>query len=127
MVRRSVEAAARGDLEAAAAELDPAIEVDDTDMFDAGSYRGHDAYFKWIAQWGESFETWRVEGLEFRPAPEGRVVALFTMIATGKGSGVEIRRSDALVCEVRGGKVVKIGYYNDQGQALDAAGLVDRA
>jgi hypothetical protein len=41
----------------------------------------------------------------------------------GKGSGVELTRPDALVASFRGGKAVKLGYYNDQTQALEAVGL----
>jgi ketosteroid isomerase-like protein len=32
-------------------------------------------------------------------------------------------RADALVASFRGGKAVKLGYYNDQAQALEAVGL----
>ena len=45
------------------------------------------------------------------------------MIVRGKGSGVELAREDATLAEFRGGKIVRIGYYNDQAQALGAAGL----
>jgi hypothetical protein len=36
---------------------------------------------------------------------------------------IELTREDAVLGEFRGGKIVKVGYYNDQQQALDAAGL----
>ena len=45
------------------------------------------------------------------------------MVAKGKGSGVELTRPDALVAQFRDGKAVKLGYYNDQAQALEAVGL----
>ena len=48
---------------------------------------------------------------------------MFRIIATGRGSGVELERDDASLVEFRAGKVVRIGYYNDQRQALEAAGL----
>jgi hypothetical protein len=44
-------------------------------------------------------------------------------VVTGSGSGIEMKRADALVCGLSDGKIVKMGYYNDQAQALTAAGL----
>jgi ketosteroid isomerase-like protein len=43
--------------------------------------------------------------------------------AKGKGSGIELSRRDALVCTLRSGKIEEVTYYNDQQQALEAAGL----
>jgi ketosteroid isomerase-like protein len=122
VARRSIEAAARGDLESALADVHPEVEIDDTDIPDADNASGHDAYRKWIGTWDQAFESWRIEGLEMRGAGES-VVALFEMIATGRGSGIELKRSDAIVTAFRDGKIAKIGYYNDQAKALAAAGL----
>jgi hypothetical protein len=66
---------------------------------------------------------WRVEDLEVREAGDDQAIALFKMVVTGKGSGVELTRLDAVVASFRGGKAVKLGYYNDQTQALEAVGL----
>jgi len=123
IVRRSLEAAARSDFDAAAADLHQDVEVIDTDIPDAGSYRGPTGYFKWLAQWGESWASWRIEGLHFKLGEDGRVVGLFDLTATGKGSGVEVKRADALVCAVRDGKITQIVYFNDQPRALAEAGL----
>jgi len=45
------------------------------------------------------------------------------MIVTGRGSGIELTRDDAVLSELQNGRIVRIGYYNDQAQALEAAGL----
>jgi ketosteroid isomerase-like protein len=127
VVRRCTEAIMRGDRDAILAELHPEIEIDDQDIIDADDYRGPGSLFRWLARWGESWESWRVEGLELVPASDDRVVSLFRMFVTGKGSGIEVSRRDATVNTVRDGKVAKIGYYNDQDQALEAAGLSARA
>jgi ketosteroid isomerase-like protein len=119
-VRRSFEGLARGDLEAATADFAPTAEIDDRDIPDAD---GHDSYYEWIGRWNESWASWRIEDLELRPSGEDKVVALFRIIATGRGSGVELERDDASLVEFRAGKVVRIGYYNDQRRALEAAGL----
>jgi hypothetical protein len=54
---------------------------------------------------------------------DDRTVSLFKMIVRGKGSGIELTREDATLAEFRDGRIVHIGYYNDQAQALAAAGL----
>lgn len=119
-VVRFIEAIERGDLEAAAAELAPQFEVDDTDIPDSD---GQDSFYTWIGRWNDVFETWRIEDPEYTPVGEDKVLTLFRMVATGKGSGIELSRDDASITEFRDGKVAKIGYYNDQQQARKAAGL----
>jgi ketosteroid isomerase-like protein len=118
--RRFTDAVARGDYEAAAAELGPDVEIDDTDIPES---TGADSFYTWLARWNESWETWRIEDLEVRAVGEDRTISLFKMIVTGKGSGIELARDDAALVEFRDGKIVRIGYYNDQAQALEAAGL----
>ena len=117
---RFTEALVRGDYEAAAAELDPNVEIDDTDIPES---TGADSFYAWLARWDESWESWRIEDLEIRPVGDDRTISLFKMIVRGKGSGIELARNDAALAEFRDGKIVRIGYYNDQAQALEAAGL----
>ena len=59
------------------------------------------------------------------PEVEGgdQVIALFRMIARGEGSGLEVERLDAIVYRLKGTKIVRLEYFNDQEQALEAAGL----
>jgi ketosteroid isomerase-like protein len=45
------------------------------------------------------------------------------MRATGRGSGVSVERKDAIVSTFQDGKITRIDWYNDQAQALEAAGL----
>src|SRR2546430_13498044 len=106
------------------AEVDADVEIDDLDIsLDTEHYRGHDAVRVWLGVWNEAWASWRIEGVEVRPVGEHRAVALFVMVVTGKGSGIELSRHDALVCTLRAGKIAEVGYYNDQQQALEAVGL----
>jgi ketosteroid isomerase-like protein len=118
-MRRIVEAASRHDYRAALSDLDPAVEIDDTDIPEA---TGADSFLDWLARWDGVWESWHVEDIEVREGEE-QVIALFTMVAKGRGSGIELTRPDALVASFRGGKAVTLGYYNDQAQALKAVGL----
>jgi ketosteroid isomerase-like protein len=52
-----------------------------------------------------------------------QVVSLIVMRATGRGSGVSVERKDAIVSTLQAGKITRIDWYNDQAQALEAAGL----
>jgi ketosteroid isomerase-like protein len=118
--RRFTEALARKDYAAAATELGPKLEIDDTDIPES---TGADSFYAWLARWDAAWETWRLEDLEIRPVGEDRTISLFKMIAKGKGSGIELARDDAVVAEYRDGKIARIAYYNDQSQALEAVGL----
>jgi ketosteroid isomerase-like protein len=120
VMRRIVEASGRHDYQAVLADLDPEVEIDDTDIPES---TGADSFLEWLARWDEAWDSWRVEDLEVRAAGDDQAIALFKMVVTGKGSGVELTRLDAVVASFRGGKAVKLGYYNDQTQALEAAGL----
>jgi ketosteroid isomerase-like protein len=120
VMRRIVEAAGRQDYEAALEDLDPEVEIDDTDIPES---TGGDSFLTWVGRWDQVWESWHLEDLEVREAARDRAIALFTMVARGKGSGIELTRPDAIVASFRGGKVVKLGYYNDQARALEAAGL----
>jgi len=105
-----VEAQASDNWEPVLAELNPEVEIDDLDIsLDTEHYQGYDSVLKWVGVWNESWQSWRLEDIELLPAGEERVVALFLMIVTGKGSGIELSRQDALACTLRNGKIVEMG------------------
>lgn len=125
IVRKSLEALLREDWDAAVADISPTAEAHDHDIPDSDVYIGPDGFLNWISQWGESFDPWTMEDLEFRPAPENRVVALFRMRATGRASGVEVERLDGLTYTLAEGSIIRMDYFNEQRQAIEAAGLSD--
>lgn len=108
------------------ADLDNDVAIDDLDIsLDTERCRGHDGFGKWIADWSESWGSWRIEGVEIRPGSEDRLVALFVMLVEGRGSGIELSRRDAMVFTLSDSKITEIVYYNDQQQALEVAGLAE--
>jgi ketosteroid isomerase-like protein len=119
-MRRIIDAVNAKDWQGVLADLAPDVEIDDADIPEA---TGGDSFLAWIARWDEAWDSWHAENIEVRPGEDDEVIALFTMVVKGRGSGVELRRADALVASFRGGKAVKLGYYNDQAQALTAVGL----
>jgi ketosteroid isomerase-like protein len=120
IARRFTETMTRGDYEEAAAMIAPDFTVDDTVIPES---TGADSFHEWIGRWDAAFESWRIEDLEVRSIGEDRTLSLFRIYARGKSSGVELVRGDAAIAEFRDGKIVRIAYYNDQAQALEAAGL----
>jgi ketosteroid isomerase-like protein len=125
VVRRAFMATLEEDWETALAAHDPEVEIHDFDIPDAGIYRGRDGFIAWLKGWGDGWESWRLEDIEFRDAGGEQVIALFRMIATGGRSGLELERDDAITYMVRDGKIVRQEYFNDQRAALEAVGLRD--
>jgi ketosteroid isomerase-like protein len=122
-VRRRFGAALEGDWTSALDKLDPEVEVHDFDLPDAGVYLGHEGFRAWLESWSDGWESWRMEDVEFRAAGEDGVIALFRVVARGRHTGIELERDDAIVYRLRGGKIARLDYFNDQRAALDAAGL----
>ena len=73
--------------------------------------------------WGEGWDSWRLEDIEFREAGDHQVIALFRMIATGGHSGMELERHDAITYRIQAGHIVRMEYFNDQALGLEAVGL----
>ena len=102
--------------------IDEEHEIHDHDMPDPGDYRGHAGFLRWNEDWGAAWSDWSLEPQEYIDAGD-QVVVMVEMKATGRGSGVEIDREDALVYTLREGKHVRLDYFNNPQQALEAAGL----
>jgi ketosteroid isomerase-like protein len=98
------------------------IEIHDHDIMDASQYRGHEGFRSWLEDWSSAWSNFSMEPEEFIDAGE-RVVVVLRMRATGRGSGAEVERQDAIVFEIRDGLTVRIDYYNNRAQALKAVGL----
>jgi ketosteroid isomerase-like protein len=121
LVRRSIEATVV-DGEPPWDALHEEIEVHDHDMLDAGEYRGHAGFARWLEDWSAAWAEDAVEPEEFVDVGE-RVVVHVLQKTTGHGSGVTLERHDAMVFAVREGKIVRLDYYNNREQALKAVGL----
>ena len=120
-LRRWTAAVERGDHEAAEAELDlDKFEIDDRDIVES---TGSDSHRAWLDRWNQAWDSWRVEEQSITPVGDEMVLSLFRMCVIGKGSGIELARDDALVVKFSGGKIVRLGYYNDQDQARRDAGV----
>ena len=100
------------------------IEVHDHDTMDQGEYRGHTGVGRWLQGWAAAWSEFAMEPEEFLDVGE-HVVMFFCMKATGVSSGVALERKDAMVFALRDGKVVRVDYYNNRPEALEAVELRD--
>jgi ketosteroid isomerase-like protein len=103
--------------------LDPDVEIFDHDIPDASNpYKGAEGVAQWLSDFAQSWDHYELEVERLVDAGD-RVLSLFRIRAVGAGSGVPVERGDAMVWAFRAGKVVRLDYFNDQRQALEAAGL----
>ena len=98
------------------------VEAYDHDIMDASEYRGRAGVERWLEDWASAWSEFSMEPQEFIDAGKC-VVVVIRMRAKGRGSAVEVERQDAIVHEMRDGKVVRLDYYNNREQALKAVGL----
>jgi ketosteroid isomerase-like protein len=102
--------------------LNEDIEVHDHDVMDAGEYRGAAGFRRWLEDWGAPWSEFSLEPQEYLSAGD-RVVAVFRMTAIGRASGATVERQDAMVFELQDGQIVRLDYYNNRAQALEAVAL----
>jgi ketosteroid isomerase-like protein len=101
-------------------------EVHDHDIMDGREYRGHADVRRWLFEdWAAAWSDFSAEPEEFIDADDDHVIAVIRVRATGRGSGIEIERQDAIVHAVRDLKIVRLDYYNSKQQALKAVGLAE--
>lgn len=111
--------------DAVVALTSPDVVIDATRrIFNPKTYQGHEGVRAMIEETGEVWEDLGAEDLEFIGAPDGRLVVVGRMVATGKGSGVETSQPMAGVWTVRDGRILRweLGFV-DRATALEAVGM----
>jgi uncharacterized protein len=123
----------RGDLDALYNFYDPEVEWDMThsDVPDMGVYRGHDGVRAFFREWWAFFSEYHAEPEEYIDAGESVVVR-------GKDAGRSRAKTVAgfetpayysemprfwQVFRLRHGRVVRVEFYRDEAEALEAVGL----
>ena len=87
-----------------------------------GDLTGVDAVRAWHEDIARHFDHWRVDCDDFRDLGD-RVLALGTLRAVGKESGVETEFPFTVVATFRNGVLTHFIDYGDRDRALEAAGL----
>jgi ketosteroid isomerase-like protein len=89
-----------------------------------GTYRGHEGLTQWLADLVEHYGGGRIEFSDTRSVG-GQVVAIGTLTAQGRGSGIEIDTPVAIVATFRDGLIVHFKDYANRRRALEAVGLTE--
>jgi ketosteroid isomerase-like protein len=112
-------------------DLDAFVELCTTDVewfpsmagtIEGDGFKGREGMERYIEQYDEAWETFRVEVDEYRSVGNC-VLALGRLEATGRGSGVPVNTPMGAVSEFRDGKMSRTRIYLNQAEALRAAGL----
>ena len=125
LVRRSFEALARGEFEAAFAAHDPGTEWRTaSDEPDSQTYRGIEGLWRFVATVAEPWEN-RFDG----SAELGELIVRGPWVIVpwrarlhGRGSGLEVDVYETCAVLVRAGKIARVEEYRTTDQALEAVG-----
>jgi ketosteroid isomerase-like protein len=122
LVRRSIDAFNRRDLEAASQYFDPESEVDWSRSrgMEAGVYRGDEAIRRFWSTFFDVFDEVTVIPEEFIEVGD-RVVVPNRIRLRGR-DGIEVQARSASVATIRGGRIVEWTLYQEKAEALEAAG-----
>ena len=119
IVRRSLEAYQRGDLDAALADAHPQI---DWNPFEEAQMRGVDAVRAYLTRWEGEWEELETTPEEFIEGGD-HVVAVVHFRGRGRGSGIDVEARSYSVYTLRNGKTVRMEEFIERHEALEAAGL----
>jgi ketosteroid isomerase-like protein len=126
IVRRVYEAAASRDAATVLALYNPKVELDASVLGVAGTgrdiLRGHEGLRNLFREWHEAWGKIEYGYEELVDAGE-QVISVVTRHARGRASGVEVERPFALLWTLREGKVIRVVWFLDRAEALEAAGL----
>jgi ketosteroid isomerase-like protein len=123
IVRRSVEAFARGDLDAFLAALDPDVEwTTAADEPNPQVYRGHEGLRRFAAEISEAWMDRFDDLMKFEAfiALGDWVVVPWTAQVRGKRSGIPVDVSETYAVRVEGKKIVRVREYRTADEAIQA-------
>ena len=122
MVRRAWDAYNAGDIEAVLRFFDADVEVYvPTELANAGTYKGHEEFVRWVAAWNDAWESFDTRVIETVPVGERHAVSYVHQTGIGRGSGVEVTRDIGWLYEVRDGRCVHVGLHPSFDSALAVA------
>jgi uncharacterized protein len=125
IVRRSLQAFARGDFDTAFAAHDPASEwCTAADEPDRQTYRGVEALKAFAASLAELWQDRFPDAMTFEEFIDAGdwVVAPWTATLHGRQSGASVDVSETYAVRVQAGRIVRVDEYRSKDEALEAVG-----
>ena len=111
------------DLEALLRSLDPAIEwVSPSDSIEPGHRQGHKGVRDAFAATAMAWDRPTHSPQEFADASD-RVLVTVTFRGHGRGSGMDVERTEFHVWTIQNGAIVGFQWFYQRQEALEAAGL----
>ncbi len=105
--------------------LDPNLELHQASSIidTAGVFHGRDGLRASLRELQEAFDDLSFEAERIIETQGGEFVAFIRVRGRGRGSGMQIDNAIAWVVALRDDKIVRIVVYEEQAEALEAAGL----
>jgi ketosteroid isomerase-like protein len=122
LFRESIERFNRGDVAGALRYMHPEVRFEHRLTELQAELTGIDAVRDWFVDARQFLDRWTTDCDDIRDLGD-RVLALGTVTAIGKGSGVETQMPFTVVAEFSNGLVTHFVDYGDREKALEAAGL----
>jgi ketosteroid isomerase-like protein len=123
IVRRSMEAFARGDLDAFLADHDPDTEWRTAaDEPNPETYRGHEGVRRFAAEISEAWTGRLDDVMTFEDFIDlgDWVVVPWTAQLRGRSSGIEVDVSETYAVRVENGRIVRVDEYRTTEEAIEA-------
>jgi ketosteroid isomerase-like protein len=125
IVRRTTDAYNAGDREASFDFIAKDVEIYPDARFAEGKpFRGREEFKRFLADLDQGWEGGGTGVIkEVFPVGDDRVVARGEWGGKGRASGIDLRSSLTAIYTIEDGKIIKIEYFFDHADALEAAGL----
>jgi ketosteroid isomerase-like protein len=125
LVRAYLDAFATGGVDAVVGFWDPEINwrAAEGALDDVGEMQGIAAMRRYVEEWVDMFDDFRMVAEEIRDVGDGRVLAVHRIAGRAKISGVETEIRFAVVYVIRGDKIVRGREYLTLAEALNAVGI----
>jgi ketosteroid isomerase-like protein len=86
-------------------------------------YRGAEGFTEGWRNWLEPYESYHLEIEDVIDAGDDEVLVRVRVSARTRRDGVVVDHAPAAICTVTGGQIVRVRFYLDTDQALEAVGL----
>ena len=124
IVRRAMDAFNTQDRDRFLSFMDPEIEFES--LVEQKTYRGFAGMEQYRDDIDAVMDDFHTEEDRFLDAGRDRVLHLYRVVGRGAGSGVPVSRNNAILWQLRNGKLLKGQVYLDQREALEAVGLSEQ-